>query len=152
MADTGAATRKAMIRALQALVVPMLRARGFSGSFPHFQRSEGGRVHLWSFHFSKWGGSFIVELGRCEAAADGSRPTIASLPLEDRARLQANVDGRTEAWFDYRRTWAFWRNASRPARAAAAVAARLPDAQAWFEDGVARGAVQAFVAPRADAG
>jgi len=54
-----------MIETLKEYVVPILRQRGFTGSFPHFRRQTETAVHLLTFQFDKWGGSFIVEIALC---------------------------------------------------------------------------------------
>ena len=56
-----------MITALQKWVVPVLRAEGFQGTFPDFRRLTQREVHLLSFQFNKWGGSFVVEVASCPA-------------------------------------------------------------------------------------
>jgi hypothetical protein len=54
-----------MIAALQELVVLVLRTKGFSGSFPHFRRRTDTAIHLLTFQFNKYGGSFVVEVASC---------------------------------------------------------------------------------------
>lgn len=51
--------------ALKRVVVPVLRDRAFKGSWPHFRRHSGSRLHLLSFQFDKYGGGFIVEISHC---------------------------------------------------------------------------------------
>ena len=57
--------RKEMIVALNSIVVPVLRHRGFTGSFPHFRRLGTKQIDLITFQFDKWGGGFVVELSKC---------------------------------------------------------------------------------------
>jgi hypothetical protein len=57
--------RDRMIAALTEHVIPVLRDRGFSGSFPNFRRLTADSVHLLTFLFSKYGGSVMVEVGSC---------------------------------------------------------------------------------------
>jgi len=54
-----------MVTALQQVVVPALRGRGFSGSFPHFRRLASDHIDLITFQFDKWGGGFIAEIAKC---------------------------------------------------------------------------------------
>jgi hypothetical protein len=51
--------------ALKAIVLPVLRERGFKGSFPHFRRPRSDRIDLLTFQFDKWGGGFVMEMARC---------------------------------------------------------------------------------------
>ena len=54
-----------MDEALNRLVAEELRARGFTGSLPHFRRRDDQRISLISFqHFSS-GGSFVAEVATC---------------------------------------------------------------------------------------
>jgi hypothetical protein len=55
--------RDEMIKALKSILVPLLREKGFKGSFPHFRRLLETRIDLISFFFDKYGGGFIVEIG-----------------------------------------------------------------------------------------
>jgi hypothetical protein len=57
--------RDRMIETLKEQVVPMLRERGFKGSFPHFRRPTERAIHLLTFQFDKWGGGFTVEIAIC---------------------------------------------------------------------------------------
>jgi hypothetical protein len=59
------ADRAKMIAALKVHVVPILRQRGFSGSFPHFRRPTAACIHLLTFQFDRWGGGFVVEIAQC---------------------------------------------------------------------------------------
>ena len=61
--------RAAIIRALKEVFVPVLRARGFKGSLPHFHRVLPDRVDYLSVQFYSSGGSFVVEIA--SAGADG---------------------------------------------------------------------------------
>ncbi len=55
--------RDEMIKALKSSVVPLLREKGFKGSFPHFRRRLETRIDLISFFFDKYGGGFVVDIG-----------------------------------------------------------------------------------------
>jgi hypothetical protein len=54
-----------MIETLKEYVVPVLRERGFKGSFPHFRRTVDRAIHLLTFQFDKWGGGFTFEIATC---------------------------------------------------------------------------------------
>jgi hypothetical protein len=60
--------RTEMIRVLQKLVVPLLRERGFKGSFPHFRRAQQKRLDLVSFQFHRFGREFVIEIAQCNLA------------------------------------------------------------------------------------
>jgi len=57
--------RDRMIETLKEYVVPVLRERGFKGSFPHFRRPTATAIHLLTFQFDKWGGGFTIEIAVC---------------------------------------------------------------------------------------
>ena len=57
--------RTRMMAAFKSRFVPALRERGFVGAFPHFRRPRPERLDLLTVQFNKYGGSFVVELGRC---------------------------------------------------------------------------------------
>lgn len=57
-------SRDEMIAELKRVVVPVLRALGFKGSFPHFRRTTGSQIELLTFQFSMSGGQFVVEIGK----------------------------------------------------------------------------------------
>jgi len=59
------AEREKMIETLKEHVVPVLKARGFKGSFPHFRRITDTGIHLLTFQFDKWGGGFTFEIASC---------------------------------------------------------------------------------------
>jgi hypothetical protein len=56
--------RKAAQRAIRAILVPQIRALGFSGAFPHFRRATDSEYHTLSILFDKYGEGFYVEGGR----------------------------------------------------------------------------------------
>jgi hypothetical protein len=105
---------------------------------------------------SKWGGEFIVELGRVRpgpyvsstgAVIEPSNLSSVDLRLEERARLRAVPEVLREVWFRYRPTLGdrlrgrlarlFGRSVPDPAvegveRAAHAVLALLPECDRWW--------------------
>lgn len=58
-----ASGRDEMIKALKSILIPLLREKGFKGSFPHFRRRLEIRIDLISFFFDRYGGGFTVEIG-----------------------------------------------------------------------------------------
>jgi hypothetical protein len=55
--------REAMNAALNKLVVPTLRAKGFKGSLPHFRRVGNGATEVLTFQFDRHGGGFVMQIG-----------------------------------------------------------------------------------------
>ncbi|MFE1245755.1 DUF4304 domain-containing protein [Fictibacillus sp. NPDC058756] len=58
-----ASERDEMIKVLKSILIPLLREKGFKGTFPHFRRRLDTRIDLFSIFFDKYGGGFIVEIG-----------------------------------------------------------------------------------------
>lgn len=102
-------TREEMITVLKNLLVPALRQRGFTGSFPHFRRIGAKQIDLLSFQFDKWGGGFVVEISKC--GTDGvTMPWGTKIPpkkviahdLNPKDRLRLGCEGpSTEHWYRY---------------------------------------------------
>ncbi len=94
--------RRAMENSLKAIVVPILRERGFKGSFPHFRRRGETRIDLISFQFLSSGGSFVAEVARC--GPEGTRfsgPDDAKVSeVAVRLRLGA-ADSKSDHWFTF---------------------------------------------------
>lgn len=109
------ADRERMIATLQARVVPVLRERGFRGSFPHFRRLTDTGLHLLTFQFDKWGGGFVVEVAWCPAegvlgqgGAQIPPGEVTTRHVSRRLRLGA-ADEESDHWFRYdRRGWLSW--------------------------------------------
>jgi len=101
-----------MRAALQQELVPHLRRRGFSGSFPNFRRMTDTDIALLTVQFNKYGGSFTIELGRAAASDYARSPgelirpfklSANELPLGQRARLYPTPGDPLE-WFSYPNT------------------------------------------------
>lgn len=102
-----------MVKALQAVVIPRLRERGFKGSFPHFRRSGAERIDLLTFQFDKWGGGFVVEIAKCPVAGvtthwgeqvPSDRVRAWDVHPAERHRLQPGPGSSPSDWFRYDRT------------------------------------------------
>lgn len=129
-----------MIAALKGQVVPVLRQKGFTGSFPHFRRRLPDAVHLITFQFNKHGGSFVVELATCPpdgyVTSWGARVPAAKVTAWDvvrpRRRLggpDINADG---IWFNFEKR-GLLRSGDRFERAAAQMLPYLEsDAEVWW--------------------
>lgn len=101
--------RKEMIVALNSIVVPVLRHRGFTGSFPHFRRLGTKQIDLITFQFDKWGGGFVVEISKCGTGGvtmpwgkriSPKKVTAHDLHPKDRIRLGCEGPS-TEDWYRY---------------------------------------------------
>src|SRR5690349_5240081 len=90
------AAREEMDEALKQIVVPALRARGYTGSWPHLRRIRD-QVDLVTFQFDRYGGGFVIEAGR--ASKNGlttpwgkfipaEKLRAWDLPANDRPRLR----------------------------------------------------------------
>ena len=100
-----------MIVALKNIVVPKLRQKGFTGSFPHFRRLRTGQIDLMSFQFDKWGGGFVVEISKC--GSEGVTMTwgerippkkVTAQHLHPNDRLRLGCEGpSTDHWYRYDR-------------------------------------------------
>jgi hypothetical protein len=102
--------RGEMIGALKRVVVPRLKGRRFTGSFPHFRRIAESRVDLLSFQFDRWGGGFIIEVSQCPAEGftthwgehiPPGKVTAHDLHPNDRLRLQPERGSSRQEWFRY---------------------------------------------------
>ena len=103
--------RKVMIQYLQNLVVPILRIRGFQGSFPHFRRLTSERIHLMTFQFDKWGGGFVIEIANSSPGGYTTQwgkfiqpAKLSAHDVPNRIRIQPdmnNPDNSTDYWFRY---------------------------------------------------
>ena len=102
-------TREDMIDALRKILVPVLRQRGFTGSFPHLRRIARDRIDLVSVQFDKWGGGFVVEVAK--SAADGftthwgekiAPGKVKAHDLHPNERLRLGAKGsEDDHWFRY---------------------------------------------------
>jgi len=101
-------SRSKMIAKLKELVVPQLRKRGFTGSFPHFRRVRNDRMDVLTFQFSRWGGGFVVEVGSCAPGGvdlhTGEHISPADVKAHHicpRLRLGSNPPQITDHWFNF---------------------------------------------------
>ena len=104
-------SRSRMEIALKALVIPVLRERGFTGFMPHFRRITAEYVHLISFQFDQYGGGFVIEVAIAPNAPliTKWKGTIAANKmsahdLAERLRLHPKgilKNSSTDDWFRY---------------------------------------------------
>ena len=129
-----------MDAALKEMVVPVLRAKGFTGSLPHFRRKTTDAIELLTFQFDKWGGGFVVEISKCPI--DGftmpwgehippNKVTAHHLNPDQRKRIQPREGSGTDDWFRFDG----WVPAakSRANRAAQQFLNHLSEAEAWWQ-------------------
>jgi len=105
--------RDQMNRALKDIVVPVLRDRGFTGSFPHFRRCRQDRIDLFTFQFDKYGGGFVIEIGQCQPEGftthsgkqiPPSKVRAWDLGLKQRSRIQPGAGSGRDSWFRFEGT------------------------------------------------
>jgi len=105
-------TRDDMIASIKRIIVPELRNRGFTGSFPHFRRIHD-QVDLLTFQFDRNGGGFLIEIAKGEI--DGfkthwgkqipaSKLKAWDLHPDQRTRLKPIPGSGTDSWFRYDRS------------------------------------------------
>jgi hypothetical protein len=102
--------REKMIATLKEQIVPVLRSRGFKGSFPHFRRPSNAVIHLLTFQMDKWGSCcFAVEIASCpiEGATllfgDHIAPTkVNTHHISYKHRLRLGTS-KGDHWFRYDR-------------------------------------------------
>jgi hypothetical protein len=101
-----------MKRTLKDRVVPVLRARGFTGSFPTLTRRRAETTDRINFQFSQWGGGFYVnvnDLLRLGAQApnrdhlfalpDTLTPDLDAVCLQRAEEIIALLDQQAERWW-----------------------------------------------------
>lgn len=129
-------SRDKMIAVLKEEVVPVLREKGFRGTYPHFRRSKESWIDLLSFQFNRHGGSFVVEAAICPT--DGIRQSSGNLIppekvevgyLRERLRLGSHPPRKVDHWFSFS-GWSLIDDPCR--RAAKEVLACLPQAEDYW--------------------
>jgi hypothetical protein len=99
-----------MRQALNDVVVPILRKRGFHGSFPHFHRRLKEHIDLLMFEFAQHGGGFIIEIGRCQPEGftthwgkliPPEKVRVWNLPSKQRVRIQPVAGSGSDSWFRF---------------------------------------------------
>ena len=89
--------RDAMIKSLK-IVIPILRERGFKGSFPHFYRKLVERADLMMFQFSMWGGALFVRILR--SVPQKVTPAFRKISTPNKMKVYYVGDG--SAWHRFR--------------------------------------------------
>src|SRR5438045_731430 len=129
--------RAAMDAALKEKVVPVLRARGFKGSLPHFRRILGNRVDLLTVQFDRHGGGLVVEMSRCDpngcTTAWGEHIRAAKATAHDLHRDERHRLGSPRSGIDGR--WCRFGQGSSGAAAAKSVLRNIEEAEKWWASG-----------------
>lgn len=103
-------TRKKMNDSLKRILLPVLRAKGFKGSFNHFRRINKDSIDLLTFMFNKYGGEFAIDIAKSSekgvVGVNGKviRPNkvIAWDFNDNRVRLKPRMDTVIgDYWFNY---------------------------------------------------
>ena len=100
------AHRDQMMAALKNAFVPMLREKGFVGSFPHFRRTLDTRIDFLDVQFAREGGRFCLNIGQTEPEGlqDPAWPelTIAETTVGHlRNRSRVHWGFFLKQWFDF---------------------------------------------------
>jgi len=102
--------RELMDLALKAVVVPVLRERGFTGLYPFFRRMHTTYVELLTFQFDVNGGGFVIDRSRCGVGgvttSEGryiSASEVKPWDLDpfDRLKIKPRAGSGTDSWFRY---------------------------------------------------
>lgn len=107
--------RSTMLSALRTNTLPILRAKGFIGRYPHFRRFREDRIDLISFFSNKWGGSFTVEVSAAfPTAADTNYKLYGNMSEEtlnvSATNIRYRLPGMFDGWFYYSDVYAWqWR-------------------------------------------
>lgn len=125
--------RDDMKAALQATVVPVLRSKGFRGSFPHFRRPLPDRIDLLTFQFDKRGNGFVIEISRCATSGvtthwgkviSPEKVSAWDMHPDKRFRIQLSEAPGTDGWFRFEK--------GKYEETARSVIPQLDRAEAWW--------------------
>jgi Domain of unknown function (DUF4304) len=105
-------SRVEMERELKSSVVPWLREKGFTGSFPHLRRVSQAMTDLLTFQFDRHGGGYIIEIAQCPSegivthwgkAISAGHAKAWDVHPSRRKRICAESKPGTEGWFRFDR-------------------------------------------------
>jgi hypothetical protein len=99
--------REHMMAALKQTFLPVLRQKGFVGSFPHFQRRLDNRIDFLNVQFARVGGRFCLNIGQTgpKGLQDPAWPELALTEttvghlLHHRSRVHWGFF--MKQWFDF---------------------------------------------------
>lgn len=123
--------RDAMIKSLKEIVIPVLRQRGFKGSFPHFYRKMEQRADLLMFQFSMWGGVLYVEISKCPP--EGYTDVSGEFHTPNKMKVYYIGDG--SAWHRHRigKSGMFEFNKDNTEEIAIRIKESLSEAEEWWD-------------------
>ena len=126
-----------MVAELQRLVLPDLRNRGFTGTFPHLRRTQSDHIELITFQFDRAGGGLVIELCRCPATGGTTAmgeaivaKTVTAWDFNQRKRIQTKPGSGVDSWFRF--------DSQTPTAAAKQIAAALGSEAVWTDVPIAR--------------
>ena len=98
--------REHMTHALKRTLLPMLREKGFAGSFPNFRRKLDDRIDFLNVQFGREGGRFCLNIGQTgpQGLQDPAWPDLALTEttvghLRHRSRVHRGF--LYKQWFDF---------------------------------------------------
>ena len=126
------ADRRQMLDALKAILIPVLKCDGFSGSFPHYRRRRPDLYDLVTFQFDRHGGGFVVEIARCLPSGiehptghvQAGKARAWDRHPNHRKRIKPRHGAGTDTWFRYD-------GEEEPAEVARAALLALSDPTIW---------------------
>lgn len=129
--------------AIKAILEPALKEAGFAVAYPNFRRIDGDTIDLVHLQYSKWGGAFILNMGRqigpLEHPWHGVVPPheleVVHLPMEKQQRLGPVRTAKRDhmgGWFKYQD---IWDDRAALDRLMQEVVGLLPQMEAWLKDG-----------------
>jgi hypothetical protein len=125
---------KAMVTELGKVVVPVLRSKGFRGTFPHFRRVGSHGVDLFTFQFDKHSGGFVVEIAQCPSEGitthwgkhiPANKARAWDVHPHNRLRIQPRTGSGTDFWFRF--------DDEQFSNAAQQVIDELPRVEIWWQ-------------------
>jgi len=98
-----AETNQVMREELKLVVTDYLRQQGFKGSIPTFRRESDGSFQILNFQFSKYGGSFAVNLSLLEP-----NDQFSNLPLSKQKILASRRLGSLSRHLKNKQNQDYW--------------------------------------------
>ena len=93
---------------MQQHIIPWLLENGFTGEMPHFQRRRAHHLELLTFQFDRYGGGFVIELGKAPlgdfTVSNGEvipESLLTPSYVDDRVRIGPGENDGSDPWFRY---------------------------------------------------
>ena len=129
-----------MSEALKSKFVPVLKAAGFSGTFPRFRRNSETSIQFLSIQYDKAGTALFLEFGNHppgdkntswgEIVPEG-KLVLEHIPFDSRARLQAQT-GRGSIEKDWFHFGDFKEDAASYNKLAESIAIMFSQVESWL--------------------